>query len=655
VALKVLPAQTLADPYQVQRFEREARSAARLHHTNIVPVFGVGECDGTHFYVMQFIQGRGLDSILEMLRNSQRSRSTDAAGADQPESAAQLFVRSGTAYGRVSDPARSDTGTRIGGRSIRTGPLSEADRRSTRNVARIGVQVAQALAYAHAQGIVHRDIKPSNLLLDDNGTVWVADFGLAKMVGADDATHSGFIAGTLRYMAPERFSGKGDARADIYALGMTLYELLSLRPAFEENDRTSLIRLVTQEDPPRLRKLNRKLPTDLETIVHTAIAREPARRYATAAALAEDLQRFLDGRPSRARRVGVIERSWRWCRRNPIVAGLTAAVFVLLAAAAAIASVGYVQTKMALSGEARHRAAAEALEAKANEEAGRARAAEQEMRAEWYAASINLMQQAWDTSQLSRLRGLLADTEPYPDRGFEWFYWQRLCHLDRGTLIGHRAEIRSISWSPDGKLLATGSMDGTARIWESSGGRERFALKGHMSQVTSVSWSPNGIFLATASWDGTAKVWSAEDGQEQRTLEGHANRVWSVAWSPDGRCLATGSHTGTVRIWEAASGHERFVLKGHTSPVYSVAWSPDCKLLATGSADGSAKVWEAVDGRERLTLKGHASPVSSVAWSPDGKLLATGSADGTARAWVIADSRLSVTFEGHDADVSCAL
>ena len=160
-------------------------------------------------------------------------------------------------------------------------------------------------------------------------------------------------------MAPERFRGQGDARADIYALGLTLYELLAGRPAFEKSDPSSLILQVTQEAPPRLRKLNRTVPIDLETIVHTAIAREPERRYATAQALAEDLQRFLDGRPSRARRVSVVERGWYWCRRNPIVAGLTAAVFALLVAVAAIASVGYLQTTLALRGEGQQRRAAE--------------------------------------------------------------------------------------------------------------------------------------------------------------------------------------------------------------------------------------------------------------------------------------------------------
>ena len=209
----------------------------------------------------------------------------------------------------------------------------ETDRRFAHGVARIGVQVAEALAHAHGQGILHRDIKPSNLLLDRDGNVWVADFGLAKAIGTDDLTHTGDIVGTVRYMAPERFHGAGDARADIYALGLTLYELLALRPAFEEKDRASLIRQVTQEDPPRLRKLNRAVPADFETIVHKAIAREPGQRYASAKALAEDLNRFIDGRPIQARRVSVPERAWRWCRRNPWLAGLSAALVLALVAA----------------------------------------------------------------------------------------------------------------------------------------------------------------------------------------------------------------------------------------------------------------------------------------------------------------------------------
>ncbi len=163
----------------------------------------------------------------------------------------------------------------------------------------IGIQVAEALEYAHHQGTLHRDIKPSNLLLDGQGTVWVADFGLAKASDSDDLTHTGDIVGTLRYMAPERFEGRCDARSDVYSLGLTLYELLARRPAFDKVDRAELVHQVTCEEPPRLRRLDSTVPRDLETIVHTAIEREPARRYPGAAALADDLQRFLDGRPIR--------------------------------------------------------------------------------------------------------------------------------------------------------------------------------------------------------------------------------------------------------------------------------------------------------------------------------------------------------------------
>ncbi len=216
--------------------------------------------------------------------------------------------------------------------------LAETDRRFAQGVARIGVQVAEALAHAHGQGILHRDIKPSNLLLDREGNVWVTDFGLAKATGAEDLTHTGDIIGTVRYMAPERFQGAGDARADLYALGLTLYELLALRPAFNEADRASLIRQVTQEDPPRLRRLNRHVPPDLETIIHKAIARDPGRRYQTSRAFSDDLQRFVHGRPILARRVSTTERLYRWGRRNPALAA-SLGLFALLLVATTVGSI----------------------------------------------------------------------------------------------------------------------------------------------------------------------------------------------------------------------------------------------------------------------------------------------------------------------------
>ncbi len=188
------------------------------------------------------------------------------------------------------------------------------------SVARIGLQVAEALEYANRQGVLHRDIKPSNLLLDTEGSVRVTDFGLAKTADSDDLTDTGDLVGTLRYMAPERFQGQCDVRSDVYSLGLTLYELVALRPAYEASDRHELIEKVLHEEPERLNKLAPKVPRDLETIIQKAISREPERRYGTAAALAEDLRRFLGGHTILARRASTAERAWRWCRRNPWVA-----------------------------------------------------------------------------------------------------------------------------------------------------------------------------------------------------------------------------------------------------------------------------------------------------------------------------------------------
>jgi serine/threonine protein kinase/Tfp pilus assembly protein PilF len=388
VALKVLSAGALVDAQQIRRFEREARSAARLHHTNIVPVFGVGEYEGTHYYVMQFIQGQGLNSVLDELKKLRDARTAkpthqaptghtekQRAAADIAHSLAtgRFVAETGTATSPAGDAASAGwTGVNLPHSSASahhtdssfssvtgisgTTTLSETDRRFAQGVARIGVQVAEALAYAHGQGVLHRDIKPSNLLLDREGNVWVADFGLAKATGTDDLTHTGDIVGTVRYMAPERFRGESDARSDLYALGLTLYELLALRPAFDESDRASLMRQVTQEDPPRLRRLNSRVPHDLETIIHKAIAREPGQRYASSKAMAEDLARFLDGRPILARRVSTTERVYRWCRRNPIVAGLLGMVAALIVAglAGSIAAAVHFRQTAASESAARH-------------------------------------------------------------------------------------------------------------------------------------------------------------------------------------------------------------------------------------------------------------------------------------------------------------
>ncbi|MBI1917216.1 MAG: protein kinase [Planctomycetes bacterium] len=369
VALKVLPSQRLTHPTHLERFRREAKAVARLHHTNIVPVFGVGEHEGVHYYAMQFINGQGLDSVLKEVKKLRSGGNVAAVSDDPPEeilsaSIARSLVHGfpgpaaepacGASFQLAGSPGKLKTcptgvelpsRTSSGSASTATVPADRsklsgsADVPYFRSVAQLGLQVAEALAHAHQQGVLHRDIKPSNLLLDTQGTVWITDFGLAKAEGMEDLTSPGDIVGTLRYMAPERFQGQCDPRSDVYSLGLTLYELLTLRPAFAASERAQLIDRLLHDRPPRPRALDARIPRDLETIVLKALAREPGERYPTATALAEDLRCFLTDRPIQARRTPLWERTWRLCKRNRLVASLTALLVTFLLVATGVSIV----------------------------------------------------------------------------------------------------------------------------------------------------------------------------------------------------------------------------------------------------------------------------------------------------------------------------
>ncbi len=404
VAVKVLAQQALLADKHIQRFHREARTAASLHHTNIVPVFGVGEHDGYHYYVMQLIHGAGLDEVLRALRamaatggqlwhSSTQPQDADSTQplSDQAQRVAQA-LQSGTFAG--SDSTVADVWHKAD-----TAPVRDATLHTTGNaandsptkgealphalegepedgvattetsptfpgvgtsywhsVARIALQVAGGLQYAHQHGKLHRDVKPANLLLDTQGVTWVADFGLAKAIEQDDVSRTGDVVGTLRYMAPEQFAGEPDHRSDIYSLGLTLYELLTLQPAYET---TSLAHLLSDHarrrrvDPPRL--LNPKIPVDLETITLKAIESEPDQRYQSAGALAADLRRFLNDEPILARSTTTWTRLRKWCRRNPAVASLSGLAAGLLILVAISTSWGYWRTTAALQRESQER------------------------------------------------------------------------------------------------------------------------------------------------------------------------------------------------------------------------------------------------------------------------------------------------------------
>ena len=380
VAIKVLPKQSLLKPKQLARFKREAQTAARLHHTHIVPVFGVGEEDGYHFIVMQLIPGAGLDDVIAELRKIDSDTANDSRNGQPTHRPASSVARSLLAMQSTDDvdtarthassgsftigppqqekPAPPATFVLRDGEHIPDNLEDESSERSTggrvlgreywKNIARIGRDSADALEYAHNLGTLHRDVKPGNLLVDSQGVVWVADFGLAKAADGEQVSQTDDIVGTLRYMAPEQLRNQADARSDVYGLGLSLYELVALQPAF---DQEACHRAVAHNgrfgDPIRPGKLVKHLPRDLETIIVKSIAQEPAHRYQSAGELAADLNRFLSDRPIRARRVPWYEQLWRWSRRNRSVAVLSALAVVLLIAVAVVSSVGYWRTEQA--------------------------------------------------------------------------------------------------------------------------------------------------------------------------------------------------------------------------------------------------------------------------------------------------------------------
>lgn len=352
VALKILPQHALADPRRLDRFRREAQAAARLHHTNIVPVFGLFEAEGWHFYVMQFIDGRGLDVILTDVKRGDVPRDT------KPTSPST--VPTGPA-GPALDPTAALSDVYLVPTDETPHHLAKSrDVAYFRHVANLAAQAAGALGYAHDQGVLHRDIKPANLLVDERGTLWITDFGLARLTENDGLTNPGDVLGTLQYLAPERFHGENDARSDVYSLGLTLYELLALRSPFVERQPGRLMREICEGRPQRPRELRPDIPADLETITLKAIARDPAQRYPSAHAFASDLQRFLADQPIQARRATPAERLWRWSRRNRAFAGLGGVALTSLVIAAVVGWLAYVSTTRALQGEATKRGEAEA-------------------------------------------------------------------------------------------------------------------------------------------------------------------------------------------------------------------------------------------------------------------------------------------------------
>jgi len=630
VALKVLPGTFALDPRRVERFRREARAAARVHHPNIVPVYEVGEAGGTHYYAMEYIHGPSLEQLIAQTR------------AQRPSD------------GRPSGPASSD-------------PTYIAH--AVEQVAGL----AEGLQEAHRLGLIHRDVKPSNILVAPGGRYVLVDFGLVREEEAQTITRSGEMVGTLPYMSPEQVSRRRiDPRADVYSLGAVLYEILTLRPPFAAESDHAIQNAILFDEPIRPRRLNSRLNRDVETIVLHAIEKKPERRYGSMAEFAGDLRRLLRYEPIRARAVGPALRAKRWAQRNPAITTGIVGAFLLLS------------VSLAISLHFLHRVSQALLRARA---LGLANAAAQAVDTDPMLSLLlareavaldrrsETLSQVYEALAALRERAILSGHEgPVNSASYSPDGARILTASDDGTarlwtregkemavLRGHGARVSIARFSPRQDLILTASNDKTARLWDLEG-REVAVLRGHEGPITGAVFSPSDDLVLTGSQDGSARLWDL-GGNEARRLLGHTGWISAVAFSPRGdRILTTAGylvHPGpsadfTARLWSVSSGETIAVLKGHEDSILAAAFSPGGDRILTVSADRTARIWEA-EGKEVAVCRGHDDkPQPSACFSHDGRFALTGSADTTARMWDGAGALVQV-FRGHRGGVYSAL
>jgi len=707
VALKVLPLAAAIDPKQLTRFHIEAQAAAHLHHTNIVPVYAVGCERGMNYYAMQFIEGPSLAAVIREFSRRNGPVAAEPPGAADMASVVAVDLAEGRfELDRSADatephepqPAEDGSPQMPSGRSLEiAGPIARKDpsrgRAYFRAVAHLGIQAAEALDYAHRMGVVHRDIKPANLLVDVQGNLWITDFGLARMQEGSDLTLTGDLLGTLRYMSPEQALSQRigvDYRTDIYSLGVTLYELVTLKPAFDGHDRQEFLHQVAFEEPRPLRRIDASIPRELETIVQKAMAKEPSGRYATAQELADDLRLFLDDKPIRAKRPTLLERATKWARRHQAA---TVAAFAILVVAVVALSVS-----TALIASAERRAVADRTLAQV-----RARESQYESLMQqilrlrltthfsgWSDDAWNLIRQASRLRTQSgkdwRLEGLAvathSDLDARPIKRFTDFgaHFVAFDRDGRRLLMGSTTDLKGphqtlgtklwddvtqelidfhfdgqgpVGFRPDGTPIefVADAKAGTLALWDLAHRQvlHTFEVPGRLDiqELSQLGMLPDGSLVAAPvllADDRTALVvWNGETGQRLHQLSATIN---CVAFSQDHSLVAGGDEMGRITIWSVSTGRVEKILQSGQSSIHCLAFRADRHrsgsdvprrtgngwLLAAGDAGGTVTVWDLGTSAPRAYCRGSYYDVYAVAFSPDGMTLASAGRH-TARVW----------------------
>jgi eukaryotic-like serine/threonine-protein kinase len=598
VAFKTIRDGRLSTEAQIARFRNEARAAAALHHSNIVPVYEFGEVEGVHFISMEFVDGQ---SLAERIRKG------------------------------PLDPM------------VAAGYLEE---------------IAGTMAYAHSRGFLHRDLKPSNILVDSAGRPRVTDFGLVKPINSQsDLTGDGGIVGTPSYMAPEQSLSNTNASpaSDVYSLGAILYALLTGIPPFSsENDLDTLIQVRTK-DPIPPRSINAKVPPDLELVCLKCLAKEPARRYSTADLLAADLRRFLGGAPVTARSMRSWERLWYLSRRHPLQAASVLLVCGLLCAW--IATLIAANMRLDRLNDNLATANARLVQMSSDKDAAAARAHDLQIAAEaergkadelLYVSDMQQAGTALRTGDMRRLSALLDRHRPQSGRkelsGGEWDFLRRRAEMPGRTIARLNQPAYYVALSPDERHLLTTGKDGMIRAYSLPAEDPQFSIDTHQIEVNGLAFSSDGEMLASAGDDGTIVLWQLNwrdaTASKLRVIKAHPFQVFNLLYSKDGHTLISAGRDKVIRLWDPATGKSLGVLDAHRDTAGSIAIHPAGKWLASAGQDGEILLWDLPTHSLARRIPSSGQPALSIDFSADGRLFAAGTHARDIRIWRLPDWEL---------------